>query len=233
MAALLFATSIGFAQNFEKKAKSGNVQAQFELAKQYYSGIGQLQNYKQSLVWYEKAAKGGNVESMYCTAKMYEEGVGCTQNLRTAFDYYLTAAERGHIASQSKVATMFEAGEGTMKSESRAYLWYRVCADRDEALACRKIGDFYAEGRVVGKDHTEAKLWYEKAIAAGEKGSLIVSSKNNVITYDEQKITEIITAMTNLANLYTADEGLAPNADKAKELTDAAKTLSSKLEKGK
>ncbi|MDR0789597.1 MAG: sel1 repeat family protein [Bacteroidales bacterium] len=233
MAVLLFLANVVSAQNFERKAKSGNVQAQVELAKQYYSGIGQLQNYKQALVWFEKAAKGGNVDAMYQAATMREEGKGCEANIREAFNYYLKAAERGNIPSQIKVAMMYEQGQGTVKSEARAYLWYRVCADRDDILACRKVGDYYAEGNVVGKDHTEAKLWYEKALSAAGKDTSVMSFTNNDVVWNGQKINEAIIVLTNLAHLYTADEGLAPNPDKAEELLKEAKSLSALVEKAK
>jgi TPR repeat protein len=213
-------------QNYLKKAKSGNVQAQVKLAEQYYSGIGQLQSYKQALVWYEKAAKNGNVDAIYKVAVMHEQGKGCQSNVRDAFNYYLKAAERGHCVAQSKVAAMFEKGEGTTQSDARAYLWYRVCAERDDVFACRKMGDYYSEGKVVGKDHAEAKYWYEKALNTVDN-----PANNKTIIRDNELVTnndlneEVATILTNLAKLYTADEGLAPNPEKAKQLLKQAEEI--------
>ncbi|MDR1006496.1 MAG: sel1 repeat family protein [Bacteroidales bacterium] len=215
------------AQNYERKAKSGNVQAQFALANQYYSGIGRLQDYKQAFVWFEKAAKGGNVDAMYSVATMYEDAKGTKENIREAFNYYLKAAERGNHSSQLKVANMFESGRGCVKSDARAYLWYRVCAERGDLLSCRKLGDYYAQGNVVGKDHAEAKFWYEKTI---DEFKVLIQSKlpldeANADKIASEAINEVIIAMNNLAEIYTADQGIAPDADKAKELKDEAKKL--------
>ncbi|MDR1846931.1 MAG: sel1 repeat family protein [Bacteroidales bacterium] len=237
----LCGNTVSQAQNLERKAKRGNVQAQYELAGQYYSGIGQLKNYKQALSWYEKASKGGNVDAMYCVARMQEEGKGCDTNVRNAFNNYLKAAERGNIPSQIRVAVMYEQGRGVMQSDARAYLWYRVCADRENVLACRKLGDYYAEGRVVEKDHSEARYWYEKAINASPSAEVLKESDKqmnnsaNVAKTDTLCLNgyyeEQATAMENLAGIYTADAGIAPNPKKAEELLEKAKALRNRINK--
>ncbi|MCK9162766.1 MAG: hypothetical protein WCR29_02435 [Bacteroidales bacterium] len=192
---ILFFSPLVFSQNLEQKAKIGNVQAMYDLAKEYYSGIGHLQNKANALTWFERAANKNHIESMYSTAQMYDKGESTKVDLRKAFNYYILAAEKGHFASQLIVAQKLEKGEGIAKSDSRAYLWYRVCAEREEQIACRKLGDYFKEGKIVPKDHTQAKFWYEKAV-----------EKND------------IEAKASLAYLYVADEGLAPNIEKAKEL---------------
>lgn len=192
---ILFFSNLGFSQNIEQKAKIGNVQSMFDLAKEYYNGVGRFQNKANALIWFEKAANKNHIESMYHTAQMYERGESTKVDLRKAFNYYLLAAERGHFASQLIVAKKLEEGEGVKKSDSRAYLWYRVCAEREETLACRKMGDYFREGKVVSKDHSQAKFWYEKAV-----------QKND------------IEAKSSLAYLYVVNEGLAPNVEKAKTL---------------
>jgi hypothetical protein len=193
--AFFLAIPLIFAQNIEQKAKNGNVQSMYDLAQEYYSGIGRIQNQANALIWFERAANKNHIEAMYRTAQMYEKGISTKVSLRQAFNYYLLAAEKGHFISQLIVAQKLEKGEGVAKSDSRAYLWYRVCADRDETLACRKIGDYHRDGKVVLKDHSQAKYWYEKAI-----------EKND------------IEAKSSLAYLYVANEGLAPNITEAKRL---------------
>ncbi|MBO7180520.1 MAG: sel1 repeat family protein, partial [Bacteroidales bacterium] len=132
--ALLVCVS-GFGQNLLLKAKSGSADAQYELATQYYKGIGQLQNYNTAFVWYKRAAEKNHLASCYALGQMYEKGLGCTQNERLAFSYYMQAAERGHFDAQLRVAQMFDEGIGVVDNPARAYLWYRICADRDEVYA--------------------------------------------------------------------------------------------------
>ena len=183
-------------QNLELKARSGNVTAMYNLAEQYYKGVGMLQDYKQAFVWYKQAGDKGNLEACYMTATMYEDGLGCNQNYTNAFNYYLKAAERGHEKSQLKVATMFDAGLGTRQSVSRAYLWYRVCAEREEGLAQRRIGDCYLIGEVVEENWQESVYWYEKAI------------KNNDTV-----------AMAYLAYILSSNGSIAPDYERAYNLT--------------
>lgn len=195
---LLFALFFSFAlpaQNLLLKAKSGSAEAQYELATQYYKGIGQLQNYNSAFSWYKRAADKDHLASCYALAQMYEQGLGCTQNERLAFNYYMQAAENGHFASQLRVAKMFDEGIGVVDNPARAYLWYRVCAERDEVYACRRIGDFYFNGIVVEKDLGEAKHWYEKAVSQNDED-----------------------AMQKLAYILVIGQSVAPNYERASEL---------------
>ena len=56
ISAIFFFIPLVFSQNIEQKAKNGNVQAMYDLAKEYYSGIGRLENKANALVWFERAA---------------------------------------------------------------------------------------------------------------------------------------------------------------------------------
>lgn len=194
---LLLCFGLANSQNLLLKAKNGNTEAQYELATQYYKGIGQIQSYSNAFVWYKKAAEKNHLASCYVLGTMYEEGKGCTQNKRLAFSYFLQAAERGNELSQLKVAKMFDEGEGVIENKSRAYLWYRICAEREDAFSCRRVGDFYFTGEVVGKDLVEAKFWYEKAAAQNE-----------------------IYAMQNLAYIYVIGKSIAPDYKKASTLIE-------------
>ena len=71
---ILFFSPMVFAQRLEQKAKTGNVQAMYDLGKEYYSGIGRLQNKANALTWFEKAANKNHIESLYSAAGMYERG---------------------------------------------------------------------------------------------------------------------------------------------------------------
>ncbi len=192
--ALSFLSGVS-AQNLLLKAKGGSPEAQYELATQYYKGIGQLQNYNSAFAWYKKAAEKNHLASCYALAQMYEKGLGCSKNERLAFSYYLQAAERGHFDSQLRVAQMFDEGIGVIDNPARAYLWYRICAERGEPYSCRRIGDYYMYGEVVNKDLIEAKYWYTKAA--------------------DQKDLD---AMQKLAYIYILGESVAPNYTKASEL---------------
>jgi len=105
---IFFFAGAVFSQNIEQKAKDGNVKAMYDLAEEYYSGIGRIQNQANALVWFERAANKNHIESMYRTAQMYEKGISTPINLRIAFNYYLQAAEKGHFASQLIVAQKLE-----------------------------------------------------------------------------------------------------------------------------
>ena len=225
---ICFLTYAGaYSQGLLQKAKSGNVRSMYELANQYYSGIGMLQSYKDAIIWYKQAADKGNVQSMHKTAYMYENGLGVTQNNTNAFNYYLKAAERGNEASQLKTAMMFDQGQGTVKSLPRAMVWYRVCAERGENYAMRRLGDMYLEGDPVEANMQEAAYWYEKAVAQNDTPSMAclayILSCNKSVKPDYKRALQLLEPplqtgdpMAQFTYAEMLDKGLGVTQDKAK-----------------
>jgi len=61
---------------YQKRAKEGDLDAQFQLGSIYERGAGTAQNIPEAIQWYESAAGNGHPESAYALSKIHYYGVG-------------------------------------------------------------------------------------------------------------------------------------------------------------
>ena len=66
------------------KAESGDVEAQFDLANEYW----EKGDYEQAFYWYKKAADQGNADTQFNLGLMYYEGQGVLQDYELAFRWF-------------------------------------------------------------------------------------------------------------------------------------------------
>ena len=102
-------------------AKSGDVNSQFSLGLDYYSGLfGRKKDEKEALFWFEIAASQGHQEARYYI--------------------HLIKANRGEAKSQFQVAKDFENGNGVTKDKITALSWYKKAAAQGHkgAASCVK-----------------------------------------------------------------------------------------------
>ena len=114
---------------FEKLAKSGDVQAQFDLAQMYNQGIGGDANPELGWLWLLQSAKGGYAAAMLDLGMRYESGVSQKQNFIMALSWYRKAAAAGSAVACFNIATMYLLGSGVPKDMVHGYAWY-VFADK-------------------------------------------------------------------------------------------------------
>ncbi len=66
---------------YRKAADQGDKDAQAELGRCYFYGIGVKGDYKQAVLWYRKdRAKAGNADAQYSLGYCYEYGQGVMRN---------------------------------------------------------------------------------------------------------------------------------------------------------
>ena len=80
---------------WQKAAEQGLVEAQVQLATQYFLGRGAPKDWKLAARWYEAAAENGDGGAQYIIASFYEHGDGVAQDLHKALDWYVRAARQG------------------------------------------------------------------------------------------------------------------------------------------
>ena len=106
---------------FQKLAKSGDVDAQTMLGEMYLDGIGVEQDNKKAHYWIEKAALAGDKEAQYLLGFMYENGIDVKENLKTAVSWYEKAANNGDVMAMYNLAFIYKnGGQGIKKNEKKA-----------------------------------------------------------------------------------------------------------------
>jgi TPR repeat protein len=78
-----------------KKAPSGNIESQLQLAMAYDFGKGVEPDKSEALRWYRKAADTGNPEAQANLGYLYETGPEAVRNVVEAGKWYMRAAVAG------------------------------------------------------------------------------------------------------------------------------------------
>ena len=117
--------SVNNIEMLQQSAEQGNLDAQFQLARRYQTGIGVPKDAVEAFKWMQKAAQN-NVDAMYYLALMYEKSEGVTQDLSEAHRLFLEAA--GPVFrlpdAMFRVGQMYEKGDGVLQNDHIAMNYY-------------------------------------------------------------------------------------------------------------
>lgn len=123
--------------NAEKKATSGDAQAQADLANGLMELGGSLSqagvgsDYAESVKWAKLAAAQNNADAMWVLALSYEHGRGVKRNIDTALAYYKRGAELGNAACQHSLGCYYMRGDHLKKDSRKAVeLFKKICRKR-------------------------------------------------------------------------------------------------------
>jgi Sel1 repeat len=162
------------AKAYRDRAELGDKEAEYKLARMYYTGEGVPQDYAQAFVWGRKSAEQGYAKAEYGISLMYEEGKGVPQDRSEALAWCYKAAAQGYVKAQYALGYSYYSGKEVPQDYPVAIAWYRKAADQGYAPAQSDLAYAYAEGKAVPQDYGEAVYWYRKAAeqgyASGEDG---------------------------------------------------------------
>ena len=88
----------------ESRARSGDPEAQYQLAAMHRTGTGVAKDHEAAFRWLGRAAGQGHLQAQYNLGIMYEFGWGTPADATQAADWYRKAAERGHPMARRKLA---------------------------------------------------------------------------------------------------------------------------------
>ena len=153
----------------EKKAESGDVDAQATLGSQY----SQLPaHYAQAVYWNRKAAEKGNAIAQYNLGAAYHYGNGVPQDHVKGVYWDKLAADQGFAEAQANLGFAYHNGHVFPKDDIKAAVWYRKAADQGHGRAQVSLAALYETGSGVSQDLKQAADWYKKAAAAGGDQSM-------------------------------------------------------------
>lgn len=84
--------------DLERKAKRGDVEAQFEMGTLYYGGVGVKMDRQLAAELYRKAAQGGSTRARVNLGLMYKSGDGVEQDINQAAYWFRQAADESDMA---------------------------------------------------------------------------------------------------------------------------------------
>jgi TPR repeat protein len=181
---------------YQKKAASGDAEAQFQLANCYAVGTHVPQSDSKAVELYLMAAGQGYPDAQFrlglcsyslkisTTASRFDGQTLAKLGLRDsgritdsatdpnyvkAAAWFRKAAEQGHAEAQFWVGLCHDSAIGVAKDLREATTWYRRAAEQGLASAQEKLGFSYQYGKGVDQDLAEAVYWYELAARQGDQ----------------------------------------------------------------
>jgi len=142
----------------EAAASGGDAQAQFELGRAYFRGLGTDKDLKKSLEWLEKAAAQNHAEAAGSIGYFYTEGIAVEKDDGKAVEWFRKAAEAGSPKGQLNLGLMYRKGRGVEMSNTEGIKWIQKSVDSGLPDARYTLGELY----FLGDDHQAVDR--EKAI---------------------------------------------------------------------
>lgn len=165
-----------FLTQLQKKADSGNAEAQFNLGWIYmhgegYTGITFMRDVPKDIAkaheWYQKAAAQGHVKAQYNLGMLYRLGLGIKENPVSAFMWLQKAAAQGNDIAQYNVGAMYADGTGVERHLPRACAWLALAAAQGNAKAKKSYIDL--DAKLTPEQRTEG----QQLAVAWKKGEVI------------------------------------------------------------
>lgn len=152
-------------------AQSGDVSAQYRLAKAYLTGTGLAgikRNIAEGLSWLALAAVGGSTQAALDLAQSYERGLGVEASEVEAARWWLQAGRLGDETARERFLEMLMAGQIDRLMAPDAARWLEAKADQGDIQSMLGLGRLYELGRGVPAEHARAERWYLEAARLGD-----------------------------------------------------------------
>ena len=128
-----------------KKAESGDLESQLQLANYYRWEMKGDPNFEEALKWYMQAAEQGDASALNNLGCMYLVGDGVEEDTEKAFKLFHKSAEIGNDSSQYNVGMMIHEGVGTITNKEEAVKWIRLASEQGHAGAQKMLNNILKE----------------------------------------------------------------------------------------
>jgi Sel1 repeat-containing protein len=151
----------------QRKAESGDANAQLQLALGYIEGGLLPKNEKLAAKWCSKAAQQGLLAAETTLRYLYSTGKGVPHSDKDALRWWQKAADQGSADAQFNLGESYGLGRGTKQDYQEALHWFRKAAEQGEPDAQYHIGLMFEAGTGVSANTTEALRWFRLSAAQG------------------------------------------------------------------
>jgi len=178
VAASLLLLGIGFAANtptqiaaWKEAAATGDVKAQWYLAKAYEYRDGMDSDPGRELTWKHSAAEGGVAAAQYSLAANYFQGeLGLSRDVRTAVNWLRRAALQGHVEASYRLGEIAFHGLGGEKvNYAQAAAAMKKPAEENYRDARMYLGYMKFTGLGMAKNRQEGAALLRAAAKAGHE----------------------------------------------------------------
>jgi TPR repeat protein len=166
-----------------RRAEEGDIEAQYQIAWEYESGVEIPRNVSKAFKWYQRAAS------------------------KDVCEWYPESVRKVNANAQYNLGRCYADGLGVRQDDEKAFLWYLKVAEQGVSIAQRKVGEYYEKGICVKEDKNEAVAWYEKAAAQGDDTARIQLEALRKEGYEAPSLSPALFSLEFQAQLKLAKEG--------------------------
>lgn len=209
-------------QELNKKANTGDVQAQYDLGMFYKAKAEALNAYQskdreayeeKQTEWLLKAAIQGNIDAQHALLALYKEkssdGRSTDSDLTNKIETMLiNIAQKGDAKDQYALA-QFYMQSGYYSKQQKAGEWIKKAADQGLVEAEMDLGEGYLDGsNGIEKNYNKAKALFEKLVNEKHNAAYYYLAqcyqKGYGVAKDEKKAIELYEIAANDGSVYAA-----------------------------
>lgn len=158
--------------SLQKRADSGDAEAQHSLAWSLMTGSNnQPRDAEKSVYYFKKAAEQGHAQAQFWLGTHYANGYGVPKDLAMSAFWNLRAAEGGSANAQEGEGWKHFSGQGVAVDDKLAFFWFSKAAQQGNVGAQRGLGKIFQLGRGVPQNWHSAAVWFRKAAEQGDATS--------------------------------------------------------------
>lgn len=146
---------------YTRAAESDDANAQTNLGRLYFRGVGVARDYAMAARWFGRAAEQGGAAAQYYLGLTAEKGLGRERDLQKAAAWYRRAAEDGDALANYRLGRLHYQGGLGAQDLPQAVARFRLAAEAGHAAAQNMLGWLHLKGRGVEKDYARARAWLE------------------------------------------------------------------------
>ena len=153
---------------FSQAAAAGDVNGQFNLARQYELGAGVPQDMALAVLWYRRAADQGLASAQTNLGVCYAKGEGVAVDPQEALKWFRKSAAQGDAVGEADLGIAYWTGLGLPRNAAEAAGWFEKASRQGYASAQRNLGRMLMTGDGIQKDEAAAATWLNKAANQGD-----------------------------------------------------------------
>ncbi len=145
------------------KAKTGDAEARYELARLYDQAEGTKKDIEESLRWCRLAAEQGLAKAQFTLSMCLMVGKGTPPDHQESIKWMRKAADQGHARAEFTLGMCYREGTGVKADPAEATKWLTSAAEKNNANAQYELGNqLYGEEADSAKDAIAAR-WFRKS----------------------------------------------------------------------
>jgi TPR repeat protein len=158
----------------EKKARAGDAESQYQLARYYDEGSGPFKkNVSTAYQWYLKAAKQGHIKAQYQVSQFYYYGEVVKPDFSLALRWLDKPLKSNYPPALRSLGLMYELGEGVKKDITKALFYYHKANDLEDHIAPFYLARHYEYGDAVNKNINRAFELYKLSADRGYRDAQV------------------------------------------------------------